>query len=98
MTTTAPLSQNKIETSLITIHNLHLSRAFTVIILFEVQKNSVNSYKSFNWKSLKDQTRSPVDLGKQDLQPAGMFQASLRGRASFSKTQNLKSPEPLRVI
>lgn len=45
MTTSVPLSWKKMET-LITTQNLTLSNAFSIIILFDVHNNSVNSYKS----------------------------------------------------
>lgn len=45
MTTSVPLSWKKMET-LITTQNLTLGNAFSIIILFDVHNNSVNSYKS----------------------------------------------------
>lgn len=54
MTTSVPLSWKKMET-LITTQNLNLSNAFSIIILFDVHNNSVNSYKSWLSENLKDQ-------------------------------------------
>ena len=51
MSTSVPLSWKIIETLLIMTHNLNLSNALGIIVLFDVHNNSVNSYEGLSQKT-----------------------------------------------